>query len=220
MIKDNLEKIKKLIPKNVSLVVVSKTHPSSAILEAYQTGHRIFGENKVQELVEKYENLPKDIEWHMIGHLQSNKVKYIAPFVALIHGVDSLNLLEEINKRAAQNNRIISCLLQIHVAKEESKFGFSENELTELLSNQSVSNLKNIKLVGLMGMATNTNKINQIRSEFQKLKFLFENIKNQNSNFKILSMGMSGDYQIAIEEGSNMVRIGSSIFGNRNYTKN
>jgi len=218
----NLQQIKASIPEHVTLVAVSKTKPNTAILEAYQAGQRIFGENKVQELTEKYESLPKDIEWHMIGHLQSNKVKYIAPFVSLIHGVDSFKLLKEINKRAAQNNRVINCLLQIHIAEEDTKFGFDEKEVIELLQSEAFQHLKNIKVVGLMGMATFTDNENQIRKEFKTLKNLFDkllNFKLETSNLKLetLSIGMSGDYQIAIEEGSTMIRVGSSIFGERNY---
>jgi PLP dependent protein len=218
----NLQQIKASIPEHVTLVAVSKTKPNEAILEAYQAGQRIFGENKVQELTEKYESLPKDIEWQMIGHLQSNKVKYIAPFVSLIHGVDSFKLLKEINKRAVQNERVINCLLQIHIAEEDTKFGFDDKEVIELLKSETFQDLKNIKVVGLMGMATFTDDENQIRKEFKGLKNLFDkllNLKLQTSNFKpqTLSMGMSGDYQLAIEEGSTMIRVGSSIFGERNY---
>lgn len=213
----NLQQIKDSIPEHVTLVAVSKTKPNEAILEAYQTGQRIFGENKVQELTEKHESLPKDIEWHMIGHLQSNKVKYIAPFVSLIHGVDSFKLLKEINKRAAQNERVINCLLQIHIAEEDTKFGFDEKEVVELIKSEAFQHLKNIKVVGLMGMATFTDDENQIRKEFKSLKKLFDKLQISNHQFQILSMGMSGDYQIAIEEGSTMIRVGSSIFGERNY---
>jgi pyridoxal phosphate enzyme (YggS family) len=220
----NLKQIKASIPKYVTLVAVSKTKPNEAILEAYQAGQRIFGENKVQELTEKYESLPKDIEWHMIGHLQSNKVKYIAPFVSLIHGVDSFKLLKEINKRATQNNRVINCLLQIHIAEEDTKFGFYEKEVIELIKSETFQHLKNIKVVGLMGMATFTDDENQIRKEFKTLKNLFDKLLTLStqgtlSTFQLttLSMGMSGDYQLAIEEGSTMIRVGSSIFGERNY---
>lgn len=215
----NLQQIKSTIPKHVALVAVSKTKPNEDILEAYSTGHRIFGENKVQELTTKHDSLPKDIEWHMIGHLQRNKVKYIAPFVHLIHGVDSFKLLKEINKRAAQNNRTINCLLQIHIAQEQTKFGFSEDEVIELLNSDEYKQLKNIKVIGLMGMATFTDNQNQVRSEFKSLKTLFSALLTQHPTLNTLSMGMSGDYQIAIEEGSTMVRVGSSIFGKRNYQK-
>ncbi len=211
-IANNLNKIKESIPKDVTLVAVSKTKPKSDILEAHNAGHRIFGENKVQELVEKYEELPKDIQWHMIGHLQSNKVKYIAPFVNLIHGVDSLKLLKEINKRAEQNNRVIDCLLQVHIASESTKFGF---ELAEIdLALTDVKQFKNINIKGLMGMATFTDDRNQISNEFTSLEKLFDEIKNKNIN--ILSIGMSGDYDIAIKNGSTMIRVGSAIFGSRN----
>lgn len=213
----NLIQIKSSLPKNVTLVAVSKTKPNEAILEAYQTGQRIFGENKVQELTEKYENLPKDIEWHMIGHLQSNKVKYIAPFVSLIHGVDSFKLLQEINKRATQNDRIIDCLLQIHIAEEETKFGFNEAEVIELLASEEFKALQNVTIVGLMGMATFTENKTQIKKEFLSLKNLFDKLSTFNLQLSTLSMGMSGDYQLAIECGSTMVRVGSSIFGERNY---
>ena len=216
-ITENLQQIKASIPEHVTLVAVSKTKPNAAILEAYQTGQRVFGENKVQELTEKYESLPKDIEWHMIGHLQSNKVKYIAPFVSLIHGVDSFKLLEEINKRAAQNERVINCLLQIHIAEEDTKFGFDDKEVMELIKSEAFQQLKNIKIVGLMGMATFTDNEQQIRKEFRSLKNLFDKFQIYYLQFQILSMGMSGDYQIAIEEGSTMIRLGSSIFGERNY---
>lgn len=220
----NLQQIKASIPEHVTLVAVSKTKPNEAISETYQAGQRVFGENKVQELTEKYESLPKDIEWHMIGHLQSNKVKYIAPFVSLIHGVDSFKLLKEINKRAAQNERVINCLLQIHIAEEDTKFGFDENEVIELIKSEAFQHLKNIKIVGLMGMATFTENENQIRKEFKSLKNLFDKLLTLStqgtlSTFQLstLSMGMSGDYQLAIEEGSTMIRVGSSIFGERNY---
>lgn len=217
MIKDNLLAIKNSIPSYVTLIAVSKTNPNHAILEAYEAGQRIFGENKVQELVEKYESLPKDIEWHMIGHLQSNKVKYIASFVKLIHGVDSLKLLQEINKRAEQNNRIIDCLLQIHIAKEETKFGFDEEEVIEALQSEGFKKMTNIKIVGLMGMATNTTDESQIRKEFKSLRNLFTKLKTHHPSLTTLSMGMSSDYKLAIEEGSTMIRVGSSIFGDRSY---
>lgn len=202
---------KKHLADNVHLVAVSKTKPNDLILEAYEAGQRIFGENKVQELVEKEQSLPKDIEWHMIGHLQTNKVKYIAPFVSLIHAVDSIKLLEEINKRAKNNNRVIRCLLQLHIAKESSKFGLNKEGILEILE----SKFSNVSIVGLMGMATFTSDEKQIREEFKYLKGFYDELKEQHPGFSILSMGMSGDYDIAIEEGSNMVRIGSSIFGSR-----
>jgi PLP dependent protein len=202
---------KKHLADNVHLVAVSKTKPNDLILEAYEAGQRIFGENKVQELVEKEQSLPNDIEWHMIGHLQTNKVKYIAPFVSLIHAVDSIKLLEEINKRAKNNNRVIRCLLQLHIAKESSKFGLNKEGILEILE----SKFSNVSIVGLMGMATFTSDEKQIREEFKYLKGFYDELKEQHPGFSILSMGMSGDYDIAIEEGSNMVRIGSSIFGSR-----
>lgn len=216
-IAENIQHIKSTLPQNVTLVAVSKTKPNEDIIEAYNAGQRIFGENKVQELTDKYESLPKDIEWHMIGHLQSNKVKYIAPFVSLIHGVDSLKLLQEINKRAAQNNRTINCLLQVHIAEEETKYGFNEAEIIELLASNEFKSLQNITIVGLMGMATFTDNETQIKKEFMGLKQLFSTLSTQHSMFSTLSIGMSGDYQLAIECGSTMVRVGSSIFGNRNY---
>jgi pyridoxal phosphate enzyme (YggS family) len=214
-IQDNLLQIKQSLPASVTLVAVSKTKPVADLMQAYEAGQRIFGENKIQEMVEKYEQMPKDIAWHMIGHVQTNKVKFMVPFVSLIHGVDSLKLLEEINKQALKNNRIIDCLLQIHIAEEETKFGLNEAELIELLQSDTFKNLHNIKVIGLMGMATFTESQSQIRKEFQHLKTIFDQFKIQNSSFKILSMGMSGDYQLAIECGSTMVRIGSSIFGGR-----
>lgn len=220
-IADNLLSIKNKLPEQVKLIAVSKTYPASAVLEAYQTGHKIFGENKVQELVEKHEHLPKDIEWHLIGHLQSNKVKYIAPFVSLIHSVDSLKLLQEINKQALKNNRVISCLLQIYIASEETKFGLSQEECIELIQSVIFKSLHNIKIVGLMGMASNTEDTNQIKKEFSQLKKIFDKIssttKLANIDLKEISMGMSSDYKIAIDEGSTMIRVGSSIFGKRNY---
>jgi PLP dependent protein len=217
-IQDNLLKIKKTLPLSVTLVAVSKTKPIADLMEAYNAGQRIFGENKIQEMTEKWEQMPKDIEWHMIGHVQTNKVKYMAEYVSLIHGVDSLKLLEEINKQAVKFNRTIDCLLQVYIAEEESKFGLDENELDGLLASESFKNLKNIRVVGLMGMATFTENQNQIKKEFDYLKKVFDHYKNLNSehyNLKWLSMGMSGDYQLAISCGSNMVRIGSSIFGGR-----
>lgn len=216
-ISENLVNILKSIPKLVTLVAVSKTKPNEAIIEAYNTGQRVFGENKVQELTAKHEALPKDIEWHMIGHLQTNKVKYIAPFVSLIHGIDSFKLLKEVNKRAKQNDRIIDCLLQIHIAQEQSKFGFSNEEVSELLNSDEFKLLKNVRVIGLMGMATFTDNEAQIRKEFKTLKQLFDKLFSSNHQLSILSMGMSGDYKIAIEEGSSMIRVGSSIFGERNY---
>lgn len=217
-IQSNLNTIKTSLPENVTLVAVSKTKPVSDLMQAYEVGQRIFGENKIQEMVDKYEEMPKDIQWHMIGHVQSNKVKFMAPFVSLIHGVDSLKLLQEINKQALKNNRIIDCLLQIHIAEEETKFGLDENELNELLSSSEFKEMKNIRILGLMGMATFTEDQNQIKKEFIHLKTIFDSIRSiENENLKLntISMGMSGDYLLAIECGSTMVRIGSSIFGGR-----
>jgi len=210
-ISDNIQSIKKELPNNVTLVAVSKTKSEEEILQAYNSGHKIFGENKVQELVKKYENLPKDIEWHMIGHLQRNKVKYIAPFVSLIHGTDSEKLLKEINKRAKENNRIINCLLQVHIAEESTKFGFSSSEINDIM--QRFSEFENVNIIGLMGMATFTDNISQIEKEFCSLQQIYKN----HTNFTTLSMGMSGDYKSAITCGSNMIRLGSVIFGQRNY---
>jgi len=218
------EKIKEYLaelPEHVTLVAVSKTKPEELILEAYNVGQRVFGENKVQDLAEKYEHLPKNIIWHMIGHLQTNKVKYIAPFVSLIHAVDSFKLLKTINKEAAKNNRIIDCLFQIHIAKEETKFGLDKEELLDILNSDEYKQLKNIRIVGLMGMATNTSDMEIVKNEFAGLKSLLDELKQSHfsgeDSFKEISMGMSGDYKIAVEQGSTMVRIGSSIFGARNY---
>ena len=214
-IKANLLEIQSTLPENVTLVAVSKTKPVPDLMEAYDAGQRIFGENKIQEMTDKWEQMPKDIQWHMIGHVQTNKVKYMAEYVHLIHGVDSLKLLEEINKQAAKHHRIIDCLLQIYIAEEESKFGLDEKELQELLNSEEFKSLQNINVIGLMGMATFTDNQTQIKKEFEYLKSVFDTFKIQNSKFKILSMGMSGDYKLAIECGSTMVRIGSSIFGGR-----
>ena len=216
-IASNLTKIKQCLPTNVVLVAVSKTKSVSEILEAYHAGQQIFGENKIQEMVEKYSELPKDIEWHMIGHLQTNKIKYMAHFVSLIHGVDSFKKLKEINKQAIKHNRIINCLLQIKIAEEETKFGISIDEATEIISSEAFKTLTNIKVVGLMGMASFTSNEKQIHTEYNNLKTGFDMIAKMHPECTVLSMGMSGDYTIAIEEGSTMVRIGSSIFGNRNY---
>lgn len=216
LIKENLQKILKTLPQDVTLVAVSKTKPNSALQEAYDAGQRIFGENKVQEMVEKWGQLPKDIEWHMIGHLQRNKVKYMAEFVSLVHGVDSFRLLKEINKRALQQNRTIDCLLQMHIAEEDTKFGLDKSDLEEIVNSKEFKELKNVEVKGLMGMATFTDDKTQVRREFKQLKSLFEDLKIELPQMDVLSMGMSGDYQIAIEEGSNMVRIGGSIFGGRN----
>jgi pyridoxal phosphate enzyme (YggS family) len=219
-IADNLLKYKReLDAEKVELIAVSKFNTTDAILEAYEAGQRVFGENIVQELVEKQEALPKDIQWHLIGHLQTNKVKYIAPFIQLIQSVDSLKLLSEINKQAAKNNRIIDCLLQIYIADEDTKFGLDYAELIELLRSEEYLTMKNIRITGLMGIASNNASEKQTKDEFQELKVLFDGIKvsffRKDDAFKELSMGMSGDYQLAIEEGTTMVRIGSSIFGAR-----
>ncbi|MEA4982760.1 MAG: YggS family pyridoxal phosphate-dependent enzyme [Paludibacter sp.] len=217
----NLKFIKKNIPENVTLVCVSKFHPETALMEAYNAGERVFGESRVQELTEKYNHLPKDIQWHFIGHLQTNKVKFIVPFVSLIHGVDSFKLLAEINKQAEKINRKINCLLQVHIATEESKFGFSAEELMELFESKNIRSLEFINVRGLMAMATFTDNQEQIKNEFLGLKKLFEMIKENyevnNSDFSEISMGMSDDYKLAIQAGSTMVRIGSSIFGHRVY---
>lgn len=216
-IKKNLAKIKANIPEDVTLVAVSKTKPIADIRKAYDAGQRVFGENKIQEMVTKYDELPKDIEWHMIGHLQRNKVKYMAHFVDLIHGVDSLKTLKEIDKQAKKHNRVIRCLLQARIAKEETKFGLPFNEIKHILDSEEFQQLSNISVVGLMGMATFTNDMNVIGSEFTSLKDFFDELKAQNPSLKTLSMGMSGDYQLAIKNGSTMIRVGSSIFGARNY---
>ena len=213
----NLENIKGDLPEHVVLVAVSKTKPIEAIMDAYKSGQRVFGENKVQEMVEKWEVLPKDIQWHMIGHLQRNKVKYMAEFVSLIHGIDSLKLLKEIDKQAKKHNRVIDCLLQMHIADEDTKFGLNKEELDSLLASEEFKSLNNIKIKGLMGMATFTDDNEQIRREFKFLNTCFEELTSKLPDVTILSMGMSGDYPIAVDEGSNMVRIGSSIFGARNY---
>jgi pyridoxal phosphate enzyme (YggS family) len=219
-IADNLLKYKnELEDQAVKLVAVSKNHPAEAVLEAYNAGQRVFGENLVQEMVEKQAQLPQDIEWHLIGHLQTNKVKYIAPFVKLIESVDSLKLLKEINKQALKNNRVIDCLLQIYIADEDTKFGLGFDEAIELLRDEEFPSLKNIRIVGLMGIATNTALEGQTTAEFQELKVLFDGIKlsffRNEDSFKEISMGMSSDYKIAVEQGSTMVRIGSNIFGKR-----
>jgi len=217
-IKKNLDNVLATIPSSVKLIAVSKMKPATLIQEAYDAGHRAFGENKVQELREKSPILPKDIEWHMIGHLQSNKVKYIAPYVYMIHAVESMKLLKEINKRAKSNDRVIKVLLQIHIAKEESKFGFNSEEVMALLSSPEFKTLENIQVSGLMGMATNTADKDIIRSEFRGLKTLFDQVQTNffdKDAFSEISMGMSNDYQIAIEEGSTMLRIGTAIFGLR-----
>ncbi|MFM1946318.1 MAG: hypothetical protein RL207_601 [Bacteroidota bacterium] len=219
MIAERINEITATLPKTVALIAVSKTKPVSDLQEAYNAGQRAFGENKVQELVDKYEVLPKDIEWHLIGHLQTNKVKYIAPFVHLIHAVDSLKLLVEINKQAEKNERIIDVLLQFHIAQEETKFGLSLEEAQELIESDAFQSFQNIRVVGIMGMASFVDDEQQVHHEFQTLKGIFDQLKatqfKENTFFNEISMGMSGDYQIAIEEGSTMIRVGSSIFGGR-----
>ncbi|WP_024994012.1 YggS family pyridoxal phosphate-dependent enzyme [Phocaeicola paurosaccharolyticus] len=220
-IKANLQEVLAGITKDVTLVAVSKFHPNESIMEAYEAGQRIFGESKVQEMAQKYETLPKDIEWHFIGHLQSNKIKYMAPYVTMIHAIDSLSLLKEIDKHAKKVNRTISCLLQIHIAKEETKFGFSFDECRTMLNEEEWKKLDNIRICGVMGMATNCDDQKEIREEFNSLHTFFKEIKEEyfkdEESFKEISMGMSGDYEIAIEEGSTMVRVGSKIFGERIY---
>jgi PLP dependent protein len=223
-IASNIRSVLAKLPKEVKLVAISKTKTVEEILQAYQAGHRIFGENKVQELVTKYQLLPKDIEWHLVGHLQTNKVKFIAPFIHLIHSVDSMSLLTEIDKQVKRHNRIINCLLEVYIAKEETKFGLSEQEIYEIIESPYFVEFKNVRIVGLMGMATFTTNIDQIRKEFQFLIKLFKKLKtskfSNNPDFKEISMGMSSDYLIAVEEGSTMIRVGSKIFGERNYNPN
>ena len=216
-IKNKLEQLKSELPEDVTLVAVSKTKPVSDLMEAYNAGQRIFGENKIQEMADKHEEMPKDIEWHMIGHVQRNKVKYMAEFVHLIHGVDSFKLLKEIDKQAEKHNRVIDCLLQIKIAEEDSKFGMSAEDASMLLQSDELSELKNIRITGVMGMATFTDDTTQVESEFKFLKSTFSELKDINSELKTISMGMSGDYQLAIDCGSTMIRVGSSIFGARNY---
>lgn len=220
-IKNNIVRYTQNLPPGCTLIAVSKTQPIEKIQEAYDAGQRAFGENKAQEMARKHEQLPRDIQWHMIGHLQTNKVKYIASFVHLIHSVDSLKLLTEIDKQAKKDNRIIACLLQVHIAEEESKFGFSPEEIDELVKSDALQKLEHIRITGLMGMATFTENMEQVRKEFHSLKQLFITLKNQSLPKQVvmqeLSMGMSGDYNIAIEEGSTMIRIGTAIFGERNY---
>jgi len=220
-IKNNITELKRKLPEGVRLVAVSKTKPNKDILTAYNAGHKLFGENKIQDLIKKSEELPKDIEWHFIGHPQTNKIKFIAPFIALIHGVDSLKLLKVINKEGRKNNRVINCLLQFHIAQESTKFGLSEPEAFEILESNEYEELSHVQIIGVMGMATYTEDENQIRKEFQMLHNIFDTLKNKyfynSKSFKEISMGMSDDFQIAIEEGSTLIRIGSKIFGARNY---
>ena len=216
-ISENIKALKASLPEQVTLVAVSKTKPVSELMEAYQTGQRIFGENKIQEMTAKWEEMPKDIEWHMIGHIQRNKVKYMASFVSLIHTVDSLRLLTEINKQAAKHQRVIKCLLQIKIAEEDSKFGLDAADAKALLDSEELKTLENVQIVGLMGMATFTDNELQLKKEFDYLKTLYQELKAQHTDWQILSMGMSGDYPLAIEHGSTMIRVGSAIFGARNY---
>ncbi|TVZ46830.1 YggS family pyridoxal phosphate-dependent enzyme [Olleya sp. Hel_I_94] len=216
-IKQNLNQIQATLPKHVTLVAVSKTKPVSDLMEAYNAGQRIFGENKIQEMADKYQEMPKDIKWHLIGHVQTNKVKYMAEFVDLIHGVESFKLLKEINKQAKKHERSIDCLLQIKIASEDSKFGMSIPDATSLLKSEEFSALTNINVIGVMGMATFTEDQNQIKQEFDLLKTTFDSLQKLHPSLKTISMGMSGDYQLAIDCGSTMVRVGSSIFGARNY---
>ena len=217
----NIKKLVELLPEKVRLVAVSKTKPNEDILEAYAAGQRIFGENKVQDLTKKYDELPKDIEWHFIGHPQTNKVKYIAPFISLIHGVDSIKLLKTINKEAQKNNRVVHVLLQFHIAEERTKFGLSLDEADQILESEEFKMLENVEVVGVMGMATYTNDENKIRNEFRVLNNIFNTLKNKyfaaSNSFKEISMGMSEDFPIAVEEGSTLIRVGSKIFGARNY---
>lgn len=217
-IADKLHVLNNSLPVDVTLVAVSKTKPSADILEAYEAGQRDFGENRIQEMALKFEELPKDIRWHMIGHVQGNKIKFMAPFVHLVHGIDKVKRLSELNKEAAKNDRCIDCLIQIHIATEDTKFGFDEGEALELLSGDTAAIYPNVRIRGLMGMATFTDNREQVRNEFRALKELFDKAKKvvQHPDFNILSMGMSGDYELAIEEGSNMIRVGSAIFGPRN----
>lgn len=221
MIKDNLNIIRETIPSDVTLIAVSKTKPISDLQEAYEANQRIFGENKALEMRDKYQELPKDIQWHFIGHLQTNKIKYIAPFVTLIHSIDSTSLLEAVNKEAAKNNRVIDCLLQFHIAQEETKFGLDMEEAKTMIESDNFKNLNNVRIVGVMGMATFTDDVNQVRNEFKSLKNIFDILKEnyfKDDSFTEISMGMSDDYPVAIEEGATMVRVGSKIFGARNYT--
>ncbi|WP_186989539.1 YggS family pyridoxal phosphate-dependent enzyme [Constantimarinum furrinae] len=216
-VSENIIQLKREIPDTVTLVAVSKTKAVPEIMEAYNTGHRIFGENKIQEMEAKWKEMPKDVEWHMIGHVQRNKVKYMAPFVSLIHAVDSLKLLKEINKQARKNNRVINCLIQIKIAEEESKFGLSEAAAREILASEAFQSMEHVNVLGVMGMATFTENEAQLVKEFQKLKAFFDTYKNK-YGFTEISMGMSGDYAVAIAQGSTMIRVGSAIFGKRNYS--
>lgn len=217
MVNNNILRIIADIPENVKLVAISKTKSAEDIMMAYETGQRVFGENKIQEMSAKYEDLPKDIKWHMVGHVQSNKIKYMAPYVDLIHGIDSLKSIKILNKEGVKNNRILNCLLQLKISKEESKFGLGQKQFKEIIYSDEYKEMKNVKIKGLMAMASNTNEKSIIRSEFVYAKKIFDEINNRDKSFEILSMGMSNDYKIAIECGSNMIRLGSLIFGERNY---
>ena len=217
MVNNNILRIIADIPENVKLVAISKTKSSEDIMMAYETGQRVFGENKIQEMSVKYEDLPKDIKWHMVGHVQSNKIKYMAPYVDLIHGIDSLKSIKILNKEGVKNNRILNCLLQLKISKEESKFGLGEKLFKDIIYSDEYKEMKNVKIKGLMAMASNTREKSIIRSEFVYAKKIFDEINNRDKSFKILSMGMTNDYKIAIECGSNMIRLGSLIFGERNY---
>tara|TARA_B100001175_G_C19511490_1_gene644211 strand:- start:3093 stop:3746 length:654 start_codon:yes stop_codon:yes gene_type:complete len=217
MVNKNILRIISDIPENVKLVAISKTKSAEDIRMAYETGQRVFGENKIQEMSAKYEDLPKDIKWHMVGHVQSNKIKYMAPYVDLIHGIDSLKSIKILNKEGAKYNRILNCLLQLKISKEESKFGLGEKQFKEIIYSDEYKEIKNVKIKGLMAMASNTNEKSIIRSEFVNAKKIFDEINNRDKSFEILSMGMSNDYKIAIECGSNMIRLGSLIFGERDY---
>ena len=217
MLNKNILRIISDIPENVKLVAISKTKSAEDIMMAYETGQREFGENKIQEMSAKYEDLPKDIKWHMVGHVQSNKIKYMAPYVDLIHGIDSLKSIKILNKEGVKNNRILNCLLQLKISKEESEFGLGQKQFKEIIYSDEYKEMKNVKIKGLMAMASNTNEKSIIRSEFVHAKKIFDEINNGDKSFEILSMGMSNDYKIAIECGSNMIRLGSLIFGERNY---
>ena len=217
MVNKNILRIISDIPENVKLVAISKTKSAEDIMMAYETGQRVFGENKIQEMSAKYEGLPKDIKWHMVGHVQSNKIKYMAPYVDLIHGIDSLKSIKILNKEGAKNNRILNCLLQLKISTEESKFGLCEKQFKEIIYSDEYQEMKNVKIKGLMAMASNTHEKSIIRSEFVHAKKIFDEINNRDKSFEILSMGMSNDYKIAIECGSNLIRLGSLIFGERNY---
>lgn len=215
MIDKNINKILSIIPENVELVAISKTKPVDDIMEAYKNGHKLFGENKVQEMSKKFHELPKDIKWHMVGHVQSNKIKYMAPFVDLIHGIDSLKAIKILNKEGRKNNRILNCLLQLKISSENSKFGLDEKDFKEILFSDDYKNMKYVKIKGLMAMASNTSNSKQLKKEFLQAKKIFDKIKKSINDFEILSMGMSNDFKLAIDCGSNMIRIGSLIFGKR-----